>query len=89
MALDKFYSSKICGLREGVNFGESIRPKKEVGGGIRCPIGYKICGKGGIDKVLCIREQERCPINSVEIIYGNHTKQGYEIVPLDPSSGVS
>ena len=87
--LEKFYSSKICGLREGSNFAETKRPQK-IGGEFKCELGYKKCGKGDGNKVLCIREQERCPINHVEILSGGKTKKpGYEVVPIDPGSGVS
>jgi hypothetical protein len=53
-------------------------------------MGYKVCGKGDVDKLLCIREQERCPINHIEITSNtNPPKEGYKTVPLDPQQGVS
>jgi hypothetical protein len=89
--LDKFYSNKICGLREGSNFLNSKRPTKGLGGDkANCPTGYKICGTGAVDKLLCVREQERCPINHIEITSNtNPPKKGYKTLPLDPQQGVS
>ncbi|CAI2364556.1 unnamed protein product [Moneuplotes crassus] len=86
--LDKFYSAKICGLREGQNFVDTERPRK-IAGGIKCPFGHKPCGTGDINQIICVREQERCPINDVQILMnGQAPKPGYEVVPIDSSSGV-
>lgn len=87
--LDKFYSAKICGLREGENFVKTERPDK-IAGELKCPFGHKPCGKGDINQILCVREQERCPINHIQILMnGERQKEGYEVVPIDPTSGVS
>lgn len=91
LPLSQFYSKLICGLREGTDFFHSEFPKLNKTT-YRCPLGYRPCGKGTIDKgillhyslVLCIREQERCPINHIELIrVGEPPKKGYRTVPLD------
>ena len=85
--LSKFYSYRICGLREGSNFVDSKRPKTQ-GGKLKCELGYRICGKGDADHVLCIRKQERCPINHITLLEsGMHADPSYKTVPLD--AGVS
>lgn len=55
-------------------------------GFIQCQPGYKHCGSGDENTVLCIHNDQKCPINHVEINNAtNLPKPGYETIPLGDS----
>lgn len=90
--LPKYYSYNLCGMRGGDNFVEARRPSigPGVGTTLTCPTGYKLWGTGDKNTAVCARDQDKCPINDIYIVDGQHPlKPGYKSVPLDLGMSVA
>lgn len=83
--LEKFYSYKICGKRDGFNFLDTPRPTKPFAtNNVTCSAGFKVCGTGDADHSFCGKIGVDCPINDIYITKpGEQAKPGYKTVPLD------
>lgn len=90
MSLSKFYSYKICGKREGEPYYRAYKPTSTVGGGSKCPNGYKVCGTGQPDHQSCVRDNHLCPLNDIIISESTSTVQeGYSQAMLDGGMSVT
>lgn len=55
MPLDRFYSYKICGKREGDPFYLMKFPTSTSGGEPECPSDYRKCGRGTPYAIVCVK----------------------------------
>lgn len=65
--LEKFYSYRLCGKREGEPFHKAERPSKKFAE-IGCQNGYRLCGTGKYDTQTCIPTNQQCPINDIKLL---------------------
>ena len=85
MPLDRFYSYKICGKREGDPFYLMKFPTSTSGGEPECPSDYRKCGRGTPYAIVCVKNDYPWPINDIIITQENDTllSSGYSKAMLD------
>ena len=63
--LSTYKGVEICATWMDMDFTNIVWPSKQLGAGVGCPSGMKVCGTGQVSDQICVSTSENCPINKI------------------------